>query len=130
MLRVINLAPYTIEKQRIDDAGNVIKETEPFNVRQGIGVVLYGMAGLKPLELLTRDALAQKIDKHPADEIALDDAEYALLNTCVLAFDKFGRHDVELVKRILSAPPVAVEPKPPTPGEKDRGSGDAAATVN
>ena len=66
----------------------------------------------KGRELLTRHALAEKIAA-ATDDVLVEDADWQRLVKAVDATAALGRNEVELVRRILDAPDVLVEEKPP-----------------
>lgn len=103
-MRHIDLSDYEVEGQQIDqETGEPTMVKQPFRVRRGLTVVLFGSNGHSAQEILTRDELSKHIEGQEGTALMVNDAEYKLLRDAFDKFTQFGRNDVELIKRVLNA---------------------------
>jgi hypothetical protein len=90
-----------------------VGEGRTFDVRSSLVSILFNEEKLDGREVIRRDELATKIEKHPDESILLEDVEWNKLVTGLGASDlkPHGRSVVEFIKRVLDAPDVAVQEK-------------------
>ena len=102
-MRRLDLSPYTVTIKVQDPAapGNIIDEPKPYDVKGSIVNVLFA-GGAEGRVLLKKDAVAQKIEAAD-DTVLLEDAEFKLIEEAFQAWKRFGRNEVELVRRIEDA---------------------------
>ncbi|MEN6396736.1 MAG: hypothetical protein ABFC78_09665 [Methanoregula sp.] len=105
-MREINLDPYFVEAELPDGT----KKPFPYIVKQSIcGALFLPEQRLGMAELLDNDRLAQKIKAWPeGSPLLLEEAEYQKIRAAFEAHRGYTEHDVELVRRIMNAPEVAV----------------------
>src|SRR3990167_6096613 len=99
--------------RKIDLATYMVGEQE-FHVRPSLVAVLFNEDRLDPREILRRDTLAQRVESCEDDEILLEDAEWAKINSCLNATDlkPLGRSVAEFIRRVVDAPKVDVQERP------------------
>jgi hypothetical protein len=108
-MRQISVKPYSVQMPHPDaTTGTLVAKTVAFDVRGSMIAVLFG-AGVNGRELLKRESLAKKIETAKAT-VLLEEEEYQTLLTAFRAWERFGRHEVELLRRIEEAPTVSVRP--------------------
>jgi hypothetical protein len=119
-MRRLDLSEYTVIAKALDPSTDKLAErTERYNVAVSVVNVLFA-GGAEGRELLKRDAVAQKIEAATAEgSVLLEDAEFKLIETAFAAFKRFGRNEVELVKRVENAERVNLrdlkDNPPPSP---------------
>lgn len=103
-MRRLNLAPYTITVQQPSATvpGTTENVEKPYAVRESIVNVLFA-GGHEGRALLKCDAVAQKIEAADEGSVLLEDAEFKLIETAFDAWKRFGRNEVELVRRVQDA---------------------------
>lgn len=109
-MRSLDLSPYSVRWTNADGSAAMI----PYNVRTSIeGILLAtGPATTQRLtmsQLLKSAQIAQRILDHENDELLIEEGDYQVILKAFEAFRGFGRQEVELCKRIQSAPTVEVE---------------------
>ena len=104
-MREINLDPYLVEATLPDGS----KKSFPYDVRTSICNALYfPELKLGVQDLLENDRLAQKIKAWPDQTLLLEEAEYSRVSVAFEAHRGYNERDVELVRRVMEAPEVAV----------------------
>ena len=121
-MKKIDLTPFTIPVliPVVDEKGAI--QTGEGNSRQMtwqhvpypfidniINIVLNSKQEVTARQLLERNMVCEKLElaeKSGDTELLLDQKEYEMLTLSFENFKGFGRNDVEMVKRILSAPEV------------------------
>lgn len=96
----INLGNYTVVIQVEGERREV-----PYEVRPSLVNLLFAQQNLTAMDILDRDDLGRKIRDHAGEMMALEEAEFKMLEHAVKTFKGFGQHDVELVRRIMLAAP-------------------------
>lgn len=107
-MRQLSVKPYTVTMPRPNATGDVVATAIEFDVKGSIIVVLFG-AGVNGRALLKRESLAKKIETAKTTAL-LEEEEYQTVFGAFRAWERFGRHEVELLRRIEEAPTVAVRP--------------------
>jgi hypothetical protein len=107
-MRRLDLMPYHVLLTRPDpDRPTVLTKVEtPFDVPGSLVGVLFGK-GADGRELLRRDAIAKKIESG-GRTVLLEEQEYQTLLQAFRGWETFGRHDVELIRRVEEAETVTV----------------------
>lgn len=98
-MKAIDISTYLVEARTEDGHSDQV----PYDVRDSIiGILFNPNQRLKARELLDRDDLARKIRDWSGDLLQLENAEYVQLQRAVETLEGYGRHDVELVRRLLA----------------------------
>ena len=100
-MKTVDLTPFAIVLAPA--TGTTPAQTQPYPVKDALINVLFGQPGLKAREILRRDDIARKILAADGPDLALEDAEYDQLKQAFEVAEGFGRNDVELVRRVLTA---------------------------
>ncbi len=100
-MKTLDIAPFDITVAPA--TGDVPAQTQPYPVKDALINVLFGQPGLKAREILRRDDIARKILAADGSALPLEDAEYDQLKQAFDVAEGFGRNDVELVRRVLTA---------------------------
>lgn len=104
-MKSVNIAPYDMPAAAsIQDGVLKAGGTQPYPIKDSLVNILFAQPGLKARELLRRDDIARKVLNADSDTLVLEDAEFDQLKAAVELLEGYGRHDVELVRRILSTP--------------------------
>lgn len=107
-MRQINLSDYSV---RLRDEKGEYKDV-PYDVKDVmIEILLSRSLGLSGAEILKRDGLAHKIMDCTDGMVLLEEDEWDKFVTAINTVKGLGRDDVELVRRILEAEKIEVEPK-------------------
>ena len=97
-MRKISLTPYPIP------GGD-------YDVRTSLaGILFIPQLRLAARDAIEHDRIARTIEG-AGDEVLLEEAEYARVRMAVEAYEGYSREDLELVRRVLEAPAVAVTEK-------------------
>jgi hypothetical protein len=108
-MRHIDTANYHVTvRQQVD--GQLEEVDVEYKVRDSLIALLFSQQGLSGVDLLDRDDFARKIRDDKTDDLYLEEAEYTKLANVFNEFRGFSRNDVELVRRVLKAEQVAVQP--------------------
>lgn len=101
-MKTLNIAPYDMPAPASITEG-VLKTggTQPYPIKDSLVNILFAQPGLKARDLLRRDDIARKVLNADSDELTLEDAEFDQLKAAVEQLEGYGRHDVELVRRVL-----------------------------
>ena len=104
-MRSISLVEYTVTVREQDAL-----VPKPYNVRASLVELCFiPVEGVKGIELIRRSKLAEKIEA--SDEpLLLEEAEWQRLVDAIDKLPALGRNEVEIVRRVLEAPDVAVKP--------------------
>jgi len=103
-MRRIDLTDYEVEVLREEG-----KRMEPYFVKDSIESMLYHpdlKLGYK--QLFENDRVAQKI-RSANGSILLEESEYERVRQAFEGLTGYTKHDVELVRRVMEAPEVAVK---------------------
>lgn len=107
-MRKIDLINYDVEVPK--EGGG--KKTIPYQVKDSIQMALYNPElRLDYKSLFENDRVAQKIVSAQGS-VLLEESEYEKLKHAFEIIKGFGKEDVELVRRILEAPPIEVKEVP------------------
>lgn len=107
-MRQLNLTNYSV---RLRDETGEYKDM-PYDVKDALVEILLSRSlQLSGVEILKRDTLAHKITDCVDGKVLLEEDEWNKFVTAINTIKGLGRTDVELVRRILEAPKVEVEPK-------------------
>ena len=113
-MRKLNLANYTV-KMKVPDKGNPLQKIDaelPYRMKDSVVNLLFSSdLKLNGAELMRQNMLAMKLESCEEDEILLEEAEWQRIVKAVEVFRNFGRHEVELVRRVNEAPEVDVTTK-------------------
>ena len=119
-MRKIDITPFTIPVavQLEDDKGQKSLQWQnvqyPF-VDNVVNIVLSANNKLTARQLLERNMFCEKLVKAEREgqtDAMVEETEYGPVQSTFEDFVGLGRNDVEMVKRILEAPQVAVEKLP------------------
>lgn len=106
-MRKINIADYEVDVMTATGEAKKVK----YGVKSSIVELLFNPAlKLNAVQLLKQNDLAEKI-MVSADELLVEDEEYARIRQAVDTVTGLGRNDVGLVQRILDAQQVQVTSK-------------------
>ena len=106
-MKKINLQNYPISVSSPEG-----EKTMPFEVRKSIIELLFIPAlRLNAMALMDQNKLAEKIKDAQEDFVLLEEEEYRRIQKSFTLFEGFDKHSVELVKRVLEAENVNVQPK-------------------
>lgn len=106
--RKLNLENYLVGS--FDEEG---KEKEiPYDVKGSlISLLFHKELNLSALQLLDMDDLGRRIRDCKDKEIHLEEADYLKIKQAVDSFIGYGERDIELVRRVATAPQVEMEEK-------------------
>ncbi len=113
-MRKLNLKDYTVKGLAPDpkNQGRLIPGEFPYHFKDSIlNLMFVRELQLSGAELVKQNVLAMKLETCKADEILLEEDEYARIKKAVDVYKGFNRNDVELVTRIQEAAVVEVSPK-------------------
>lgn len=116
-MKEIDLKPYPIPEIRIADVDPVtgkseIKVIKEYDVRESLVAILFSRdLQLTAKLLLEREPVARKILDKSISSVILETAEYALIKQAVETIKGYTRNDLDMVRRVLEAPDIAVEKK-------------------
>lgn len=103
-MKTLSLAPYDISAPPTEVDGVItVGRTQPYPIKDALVNILFAQTGLRARDLLRRDDVARKILAAEGPDLLLEDAEFEQLKSAVDTLEGFGRHDVELVRRVLTA---------------------------
>jgi len=105
-----------VEIPRPNEEGGLDVQKEPFNVCESIVNILLATGPattqrLTKTQVLARDKIARKLLSCKESHILLEEEEFREIDDAFNAFSGFGRHEVELCKRIAETETVEVEEK-------------------
>lgn len=102
-MKTLSLVPYDIPApSTVVDGGVTVGGTQPYPIKDALVNILFAQTGLRARDLLRRDDVARKILAADGSDLLLEDAEFEQLKTAVDTLEGFGRHDVELLRRVLA----------------------------
>lgn len=111
-MRKINIKPYKVQALDRDKDNRLVPRTVDYTMKASMeGMLFHPDLKLDGREVLRRDRIAEKIEKCTKDVILLEEDEWLKLKNAVETLKGFGRHDVEFVRRILTAEKVEVKEK-------------------
>jgi len=104
-MRRLDLRNYQVTQKVRTGSGEVREITAPYMVKDSIlNIMFLPELRLKGAELVRQNILAMKIEQS-GDSVLLEDAEYERIKTAAENYTAQGRHDVELIDRILNQTP-------------------------
>jgi len=102
-MRRLNLAKYRVSVVVVGPEGRTVTKEDDYDVKGSLVTILLAPAlQLSGSELRRNGKIADKIEA-ATDEIALEDAEYVVLQDALDKVRGFGKNDRELVARVWGA---------------------------
>ena len=123
--RRINLEPYeydTGQKMRLPKPDGTLDERPvmaDYNVRETlVNIILHPGRRMGGLDFLRAEELSRKILDESKAEVLLAEDDYAKLRAAVEQFKGYGRHDSQMLHRVMDAEIVQLEAVNTPPSDK------------